>query len=251
MKPVLRKSLIILFIAGILIPVLLYFYILGAHDVERLQRLYPVVKEVTKGQVEVSMSETKPLYWIPLKKISRAGQWAIVLSEDWAFYQHNGVDVEQMKVAMNEMLSEQRFRGASTISQQMVKNVFLSDDRTLWRKLNEYILTREVENILSKEKILEIYFNCIEYGPSVYGIKAASYHYFNKAPSGLTPREGAFLAMLLPSPKRYYRSFKRKRLTTFAKSRIQAILEKMRMAKIITKEVYERELSERFSWETL
>jgi monofunctional glycosyltransferase len=131
----------------------------------------------------------------------------------------------------------------------MVKNVYLSDSRTLWRKLHEIILAFKVEEVLSKERILEIYFNCIEYGPGIYGIKNASHHYFRKHPSALTPREAAFLAMLLPSPKRYYISFKKKQLTKFAQIRIKAILTKMRMGKIITPEQYQSELDKKFSWE--
>ncbi len=251
MKPFARKTIIILILSGLIAPVILYFYILRHHDVERLKILYPVVKIISKKEVEVSFSPKKPSYWISLKDISKAGQWAIILSEDWAFFQHHGVDVEQMKVALNEMWTEKRFRGASTISQQMVKNIFLTEDRTIWRKINEYILVQETEKYLSKEKILEVYLNSIEYGPGIYGIKAASNHYFKKRPSQLSPREGAFLAMLLPSPKKYYLSFKRKRLTTFAKARIKSVLEKMRMGKIISPERYEQELSEKFGWESI
>lgn len=92
----------------------------------------------------------------------------------------------------------------------MVKNVFLSSERTISRKIHELILTHKVEQVLTKDKILEVYLNCIEFGPNIYGIREASYHYFKKHPSALNPREAAFLAMLLPSPKGYYISFKRK-----------------------------------------
>ena len=237
-------------IIAFLIPVAIYFYILKAHDVNILQSEYPWVKEVDKGEVVVTFQKKKPPYWVSLKEISTFGRWAIVLSEDWSFYQHQGVDVEQMKVAIEEMWKESRFRGASTITQQMIKNVFLTEDRTLWRKVNEYALTAEAEKTLSKNKILEIYLNSIEFGPSIYGIKAAARHYFGKHPSMLSPRESAFIAMLLPSPKRYYVSFKRKRLTTFARNRVKSVLEKLRMAKVITKERYFQELNSRFSWES-
>jgi monofunctional biosynthetic peptidoglycan transglycosylase len=181
--------------------------------------------------------------------MSKFARWSIILSEDWSFYDHQGVDVEQIKVALNEMVEDKKFRGASTITQQMVKNVFLSDERTLWRKIHEVILAYKVEKNLSKNKILEIYLNVIEFGPGIYGIKEAARHYFKKHPSEITPREGAFLAMLLPSPKRYYVSFRKKELTRFAKARVRAILEKMRMGKIITQDEYLAQSVSKLSWE--
>jgi monofunctional biosynthetic peptidoglycan transglycosylase len=225
------------------------FYIFNSHDVEILRKNYPHLKVQPSGDAEYSFKPSRPAYWASLKEISRYGQWAIVLSEDWSFYQHEGMDLNQVQIALEEMWTENRFRGASTISQQMVKNVFLSEDRTIWRKLNEAILTWKVEKVLSKSQILEIYLNSIEYGPSIYGIRNASRYYFGKSPRNLTPREGAFLAMLLPSPKKYSVSFRRKSLSKFAKKRIQEILEKMRMGKAISKELYASELQQKFSWE--
>jgi monofunctional biosynthetic peptidoglycan transglycosylase len=226
-------------------PLYMYF----SHDVSNLNQKFPHLKIDSSREVEVEIKAGKPSHWVNLKDISQFGKWAIVLSEDWAFYQHQGVYLEQMKVALSEMVTTERFRGASTITQQMVKNVLLSDSRTLWRKLHEIVLAQKVEKVLSKHRILELYLNSIEFGPGIYGIKNASYHYFKKHPSQLYPREGAFLAMLLPSPKRYYVSFKKRKLTKFAKIRIKAILVKMRMAKIISLERYESELNSKFSWD--
>ncbi len=245
----LKRRFIILSLVILVLGTGLLFYIFNSHDVEILRKNYPHFKEISKGEVEYTFKPSKPLYWATLKEISRYGQWAIVLSEDWSFYQHEGMDLNQVQIALEEMWTEHRFRGASTISQQMVKNVFLSDDRTLWRKLNEAILTWKVEKILSKSQILEIYLNSIEYGPSVYGIRNASRYYFGKSPRDLTPREGAFLAMLLPSPKKYSVSFRRKNLSKFAQKRIQEILEKMRIGKAITKDQYAFELQQKYFWE--
>jgi monofunctional biosynthetic peptidoglycan transglycosylase len=218
-------------------------------DVSVLQIEYPHVTFKKPDQVVVEIKKNKPKYWVELRSISPYARGAIVLSEDWAFFDHEGVDVEQMKVALSEMVDEGKFRGASTITQQMVKNVFLSSSRTIWRKIHEIILAHKVDRLLSKNKILEIYLNSIEYGPGLYGIKAASQHYFKKLPSEIGPKESAFLAMLLPSPKRYYVSFSKKRLTKFANSRIKAILKKMRMGKVITAEQYDYELANPLSWE--
>ena len=225
-------------------PLYMYF----SHDVEDLNHLYPH-NITSSGEPVYKLKQGRPKGWVKINEISKSAKGAIVISEDWAFYQHQGIDVNQLKNAVQEILTFERFRGASTITQQMVKNVFLSSDRTLTRKIHELILTHKVEQVLTKDKILEVYLNCIEFGPDIYGIREASYHYFKKHPSALTPRESAFLAMLLPSPKGYYISFKKKKLTPFATKRIRVILSKMRMGKIIGPERFNAEVSRKFFWE--
>lgn len=242
-SPILKFFYLILLLF-LIIPSYMYF----SHDVEQLNTHYPHLKIENKEAV-VELMKARPKNWVPLKKISKFARWAIIFSEDWSFYNHDGIDFEQIKVALNDMVEEKKFRGASTITQQMVKNVFLSDDRTLWRKIHEVILSQKVEKMITKERILEAYLNVIEYGPGIYGIKEASRHYFKKHPSEISPREGAFLAMLLPSPRRYYLSFRRKELTKFARARIRSILEKMRMGKVITPEQYLVESQSKFTWE--
>jgi len=244
-----RKSLFYALIyTGILSIFLIPLYMYFSHDVERLKDEFPhpVFKN---ADITFELKKSAPKNWVRLREISKYARWAIVLSEDWSFYQHQGIDVEQIKVAVNEMFEERRFRGASTITQQMVKNVYLSEERSIWRKFHEIILAQKVERVLTKERILEIYLNCIEFGPGIYGIRQASSHYFRKSPSTITPKEAAFLAMLLPSPKRYYISFKRKKLTRFASARINAILVKMRMGKVLTPVQFEEQRVSRLSWE--
>lgn len=239
-------GLILLFLLTLgLIPAGMYF----SHDVGILKSDYPHILKKKDSEPDFEIRSGIPKNWVKLGQISKYGKWAIVISEDWGFYQHEGVDLNQVKIALTEMWEENKFRGASTITQQMVKNIFLSLDRTLWRKLHEVILTKKAEAELSKDRILEIYLNCIEFGPGIYGIKEASYHYFQKHPAQITAKEGAFLAMLLPSPKRYYISFKKKELTPFARERINTILMKLRMAKILTMEELESEKELPLSWE--
>lgn len=234
----LKGVMVKLALGGVMLLLLSPLYMYFSYDAESLIKKYPHIQE-SKNSVSFKILPERPKEWVRLKEISKYARWAIVLSEDWGFYQHQGIDVEQIRAALNEMVDGSRFRGASTITQQMVKNVYLSEDRTLWRKVHEIILAQKVEMVLSKERILEIYLNCIEYGPGIYGISEAARHYFKKRASELTPVEGAYLAMLLPSPKRYYVSFKNRRLTKFARSRINAILAKMRMAKVISRPQYE------------
>lgn len=164
---------------------------------------------------------------------------AIIISEDVGFYSHKGFDTTEMKNSFMKNLKKLSFaRGGSTITQQMVKNVYLSADKTLTRKMKELILTKRVEERYSKNVILEKYLNVVEFGKNIYGIKAATEYYFQKPPAMITPVEAAFLAFLLPNPAKYSESFKRKQLTPFARSRIKDILYKMNYYKKIHAEEY-------------
>lgn len=243
-KQLLLFSILSVVVLSVTIP--LYMYL--SHDGEELLTGWPH-RMTNEPTAKVIIKPFKPKNWTGLSGISRYTQSAIVLTEDWSFFQHEGFDSEQMKVAFEEAASGGRVRGASTITQQMVKNVWLTEERSLWRKFHELILAYKVDKVLSKKQILEIYLNVIEFGPGIFGINRAARHYFNKHPSLLTPRESAFLAMMLPSPVRYYTSYKKKRLSPFARERIQQILVKMRQGKAITPEQYQEEMNSRFYWE--
>jgi monofunctional glycosyltransferase len=254
----LRKKLLLrlvgfrVFVGGLAILLLSPLYMYFSHDVDRLNREWPQVVpgETPEERVDYEFVPKPPPYWVRLNQISHYAKWAIVLSEDWGFYEHEGVDFVELKKAVDESMKEKRLvRGASTISQQLVKNVFLSSSRSLLRKAHEIVLTQKMEKVVPKARILETYFNIVEWGPGIYGIKAASLHYFRKHPSGLNPREAAFLAMLLPSPKRYYVSFRQKRLTRFARSRVQSTLRKLKMARIISEGERQLWLQTPMSWE--
>lgn len=241
-------KLILLFVGLFVVFSPLYMYF--SRNVSRLDSEYPhIILDQTGLSADYEILEKRPSSWVNLNNISRYAKWAIIFSEDWSFYDHEGIDVDQMKTALNQMVSKRKFRGASTITQQMVKNVYLSNSRTITRKIHEIILAQKVEKILTKDKILEVYLNVIEYGPGIFGIRAAAQHYFKKLPTALTPREGAFLAMLLPSPKKYSGSFKRRCLTPFAKSRVRNILRKLRMGRIINPTQYAQEIYAKFPWE--
>lgn len=250
-KPWLRRLPIALglFVFVVMVmPVYMYF----SDDVSRMNSEWPhvIIPKNIEEKVEYEFRPKAPAYWVRLDQISSYGKWAIILSEDWGFYDHQGVDYDELKKAINESVKERRLvRGASTISQQVVKNVFLSSSRSIIRKIHEMILTQKMEKAVPKKKILETYFNIVEFGPKIYGIRNASYHYFKKHPSALNPREAAFLAMLLPSPKRYYVSFQKRKLTRFARSRIKAVLLKMRWGRIITEEQRKLWVAEQFFWE--
>lgn len=166
--------------------------------------------------------------YVKLSQISPNIRNAIIISEDVGFYSHKGFDTAELKNSFIKNLKKMSFaRGGSTITQQLAKNLFLSPDKTLTRKLKEFVLTKRIEEKYSKAVILEKYLNVVEFGKDLYGIKAATEYYFQKPPSMITPLEAAFIAFLLPNPDKYSVSFKKKQLTPFAKARIKDILFKL------------------------
>lgn len=144
-------------------------------------------------------------WYTPLDRISPHMIQAVLTTEDGRFYRHKGFITSEFSTALAKNLATGNFRyGASSISMQVVKNVFLKRKKTLSRKLEELFLTWYMERSLSKKRIMEIYLNIIELGPNIYGITKASRHFFGKEPAELTPREAIFFASILPSPKKRY-----------------------------------------------
>ena len=142
--------------------------------------------------------------WIPLQSIPKDAIDAVIVSEDGTFWSHDGFDWFEFKESVERNFEEGRaMRGASTITQQLVKNLYLSSSKNPLRKLKEWILTWYMEQQLNKSRILEIYFNVIEWGDGVYGIEAASHYYFDKSAQELTRDECARLAAIIPSPRKH------------------------------------------------
>lgn len=147
--------------------------------------------------------------WTPSSRIPPEMKWAVILAEDSNFYQHEGFDVKAIKNAIKYDLEKKSLkRGASTITQQTAKNLFLSREKTVTRKLKEVYLAWRMEQELTKGRIIELYLNVVELGPLVYGIGHGSQYYFGKPASALTPRECAFLAAMLPGPRLAYNPYK-------------------------------------------
>jgi monofunctional biosynthetic peptidoglycan transglycosylase len=139
--------------------------------------------------------------WVDIDEISPKMIQAVVASEDNLFLSHSGFDFEQIKIAIEESKRKNKpMRGASTISQQTAKNVFLWNGRSYLRKGLEVWYTFLIETFWSKERIMEVYLNVIEYGDGIYGIEAASQHYFNRPAAKLSKRQSALIAAALPSP---------------------------------------------------
>ena len=147
--------------------------------------------------------------FVPLRGLPRHLIAAFLTAEDGAFRHHNGFDLEMVRRAIAHNLAMGTpTKGASTISQQLAKNLFLSPQRTLARKLAELVLTWRLEQVLSKDRILELYLNVVELGPGIRGIGRAAEVYFGKPAAGLTPRESAHLAAMLPNPIGFARRFR-------------------------------------------
>lgn len=142
---------------------------------------------------------------IPLEKMSMASKLAVIASEDQLFPDHNGFDIKGIEkaLAFNKKKKGKKIRGASTISQQVAKNVFLWQGRSWFRKGLEVYFTFMIEIVWSKERILEVYLNEAEMGKGVFGIEAAARKYFKKPASKLTRTEAAMIAASLPNPVRY------------------------------------------------
>lgn len=141
--------------------------------------------------------------WVPIEEISRNLQLSVIASEDQNFLKHNGFDFDAIKKAMDDNRSGRKIRGASTISQQTAKNVFLWPERSWLRKGMETYFTFLIEMLWSKERILEVYLNSIEMGKSVYGAQAASQYWFKKDVKKLSQYEAAAIAAVLPNPRVY------------------------------------------------
>jgi len=168
-------------------------------------------------------------HWVPYERISEHLKRAVVAAEDARFLDHEGFDWEAIQKAMQK--NEQRGKviaGASTISQQLAKNLFLSGSRSWLRKGQEAIITWMMERTLSKRRILELYLNLAEWGEGVFGAEAAARHHFGVPATALGPEQAAWLAAILPSPRRYARG----RETPYLAGRIATIATRMTGAQI-------------------
>ncbi len=143
--------------------------------------------------------------WVPYSRISKNLRRAVLVGEDAAFFGHEGFDTDEMRDAITKAIEKKRLpRGASTITQQLAKNLWLSSSKNPLRKIEEVLLTHQLEKHLTKKRILEIYLNVVELGPGIYGAEAASRHYFKTSAARLSAHQAAQLAGSLPAPKSWH-----------------------------------------------
>ena len=217
-------KILFLILTGAVIIWLAYEFYTFPH-IGKLRTENPVTTSMIEYRLEEARQEgrepKKYQIWMPIEQISPNLQKAVLAGEDTHFFQHNGFDWDAIQKAWDEAQKEAEDeakkegdydpndwippmpsfkRGASTVSQQLAKNLYLSEERSFLRKGREAIITYFLERELSKKRILEIYLNVIEWGDGVYGAEAASRYYFNKSASSLTPQEAAYLSAMIPSP---------------------------------------------------
>jgi hypothetical protein len=211
-----------------------------ADSPKRLKEEFEHVVEVEQGEwITFDVGPTNDEF-VPLDQISPYLIKSIMSTEDSSFYQHHGFITTEFRTALVNNLKAGKFvQGASSITMQMVKNVLLYREKTLARKLQELFLTWHVENTLTKDRILEIYLNVIEYGPGLYGIGPAAYHFFGKKPADLNPVEAAFFSTILPSPKIRYQQYCAGTLTKWTTGKIDRILQIMRKRDRLTEPEYD------------
>jgi hypothetical protein len=183
--------------------------------------------------------------FVPLDEVPAHFVRGLLTSEDASFWSHSGLDLGEVPVAMSiNWVRGTRSRGASTITQQLAKNLFLTRERSYRRKLQEAALALLLEPALGKRRILEVYLNVIEWGPGLHGLGPASRHYFGKHPSELSPREGAFLVALIPGPVKYQSSFASGVLSPGFSRLVNGVLYRLRSVGVLTDEELEAELAE-------
>ncbi|MFM7841305.1 MAG: monofunctional biosynthetic peptidoglycan transglycosylase [Nitrospira sp.] len=212
-KSIVRRILLRLLLGLVLLTVLplggvaLYLWATFP-DVKGLAKENPATTaliEAHMAELRAEKPDAQPQrVWVPLSEIAPALQYAVIVSEDAAFYFHRGFDWEGIQeAALQNFKAGKLQRGGSTITQQLAKNLYLSSKKTLLRKIQEALITDAMEKALTKKRILEIYLNVVEWGHGVYGAEAAARHHFNKPAADLSLEEAALLAAGLPSPLSY------------------------------------------------
>ena len=202
-------------------------------DVSALKRRNPpttaFIERWKASRRAAGRSDAPDWRWLPYAAIAPELKRAVVVSEDYGFFSHHGFELHEMKESLKTAVEKEELpRGASTITQQVAKNLWLSPSRNPLRKIEEAILTWQLERALDKRRILEIYLNVAEFGDGVYGAEAAAERYFRESAGDLSEREAARLAACLPNPRAWNPS----RESRPARRRTERILTLMRKAQL-------------------
>ena len=175
--------------------------------------------------------------WVSFEIIPDLFKKAVRISEDASFYEHEGIDYEELKESIKKNFKEATLvRGGSTITQQLAKNLFLSPEKSFLRKIKEYFIAKRLEKELSKDRIFNLYFNVIELGPGIFGVEAASQHYFNKSVQNLNLEEIIHLTAIIPRPL----TVSPKKDSQWLKWKVEWIFHKMKLYKYIDEELIEK-----------
>ena len=193
-------------LAALAFVFLAYVY-LTLPDVRALAKTNPKRTAFSELREREAAQAGKPLrhyqVWVPYTRISQNLKRAVLVAEDDAFWQHEGIDMEQLKISIRNDIEKGQVRGGSTITQQLAKNLYLSPSRDPVRKLRELIIARRLEAALSKARIFEIYLNVIEWGDGIWGAEAAARSYFGSSAASLSAEQAALLAGAIINPRVY------------------------------------------------
>lgn len=217
----------------------------------RLRKIFYTRFEMPDG--EVIARETGPLSgrWTPLDQMPDLLPLAVMSQEDGGFMSHKGVSMLHLRGSLIRNLEQGRFaRGGSTLTMQLARNLFLNRRKTLSRKLEEVVVTWLLERSFSKQELIELYLNVVEFGHDVFGIGEAARHYFHKAPRDLTPTEIAFITRLLPAPRLYGKQYEKAQLTPAYAKRMKELLKRLAARGQLSKEVADASQPEKL-WEGL
>lgn len=199
----LRRGLGLVAIAGLAgVSLALLFAVATLPDVEALRTGWPERTAYMQRWMRGGEGRTVDVRPVPLSRIPESVRRAVLVSEDAGFYGHHGFDWHEVRAALRDAWERKRPpRGASTITQQLARNLYLSSRRDPLRKLREALIARRLERALSKDRILELYLNVIELGPGTYGVESAARRYFGTSVSDVSRRQAAELAATIPSPR--------------------------------------------------
>jgi monofunctional biosynthetic peptidoglycan transglycosylase len=203
-----RARLILSIILLVCLPIgtVLFVWLVTLPNVSALKNINPSTTALMDAREAQAREQGQTIgrhwQWVPLARISPHLRLAVVAAEDASFFRHEGFDWEGIKdAAIANLETGELKRGGSTITQQLAKNLYLSSERSMFRKAREALITRLLEHHLRKDRILELYLNVAEWGIGVYGAEAAARHHFQKSSHDLTAEEAAWLAAILPSPR--------------------------------------------------
>lgn len=203
-----RKRLKIFLICFLLLTAF-SLYLFGYPNISKLKKQNPKKTSFMEYREQEWKAKKKNYkiqqQWVSLKDVSPYLIKAVLIAEDDKFWSHEGFDYKAIKSALEKDLKAGKFKaGGSTISQQLAKNLYLTPEKSFFRKIKEALLTWRIERTLTKRRILELYLNVVEWGDAgIFGIGAAANYYYNKTPAELDPKEAARLAVVLPNPKRF------------------------------------------------
>lgn len=216
------------------------YILLSLPDVSDLKTHNPKMTALMEMRIEQAEEkgtefEAKQI-WVAFEHIPQLLKDTVRIAEDAAFYEHKGLDIEELKESIKKNIKERKFsRGGSTITQQLAKNLYLSTEKSLIRKIKEYFIARRMEKNLTKNKIFELYLNVIELGPGIFGIQAASLRYFGRPVHELTLEEIVRLTAVIPRPLRTHP----RGASSWLQWRCRWILQKLRLYNYISEGSYQ------------